>query len=264
VAWFPPAPREVYRPSYPVSRAYFDRVNRSNTVINNTVINNTYNNINVTNTVYANRHVSGAVVAVPTTVFVQSQPVSKAAHRAPRALAIGGPVYVTAPIAPTKNSVHGDAREGGKPPSRAFERTVVTRSAPPPAQAGFAAQEPQLTAEPGHPLDEAARKQLQPAAAAPTPSVRVLPKPQDAPRALPPTVTAVAQPRESGARPTESKKVPDTPKASGKQRTPETSVPVSPARDARPPAQQEQAGQQGKPEAGPAAQNAFLNNTSLL
>ena len=77
VAWFPLGPREVYRPSYPVSRGYFENVNRSNTVINNTVINNYYNNTNVTNVVYANRQVPGAVVAVPTTAFVQSQPVAK-------------------------------------------------------------------------------------------------------------------------------------------------------------------------------------------
>ena len=65
VAWFPLGPREVYRPSYAVSRGYFENVNRSNTVVNNTVINNYYNNSNVTNVVYANRQVPGAVVAVP-------------------------------------------------------------------------------------------------------------------------------------------------------------------------------------------------------
>ena len=32
VAWFPLGPREVYRPSYPVSRGYFENVNRSNTI----------------------------------------------------------------------------------------------------------------------------------------------------------------------------------------------------------------------------------------
>ncbi len=33
VGWFPLAPREVYQPSYPVSRGYFDNINRSNAVI---------------------------------------------------------------------------------------------------------------------------------------------------------------------------------------------------------------------------------------
>ena len=77
VAWFPLGPREVYRPSYAVSRRYFENVNRSNTVINTTVINNYYNNTNVTNVTYVNRQVPGAVVAVPTTAFVQSQPVAR-------------------------------------------------------------------------------------------------------------------------------------------------------------------------------------------
>jgi len=51
VGWFPLAPREVWRPSYEVSRGYYENVNRSNTVINNTVINNTYNTTNVTQVV---------------------------------------------------------------------------------------------------------------------------------------------------------------------------------------------------------------------
>ena len=92
VAWFPLGPREVYRPSYPVSRGYFENINRSNTVINTTVINNYYNNTNVTNVVYANRQVPGAVVAVPTTAFVQSQPVSRAAVRVSREMIVSAPV----------------------------------------------------------------------------------------------------------------------------------------------------------------------------
>jgi hypothetical protein len=42
VAWFPLAPRDVYRPFYATSRGYFANVNRSNSVINTTVINNYY------------------------------------------------------------------------------------------------------------------------------------------------------------------------------------------------------------------------------
>ena len=37
VAWFPLGPRDVYRPAYPVSRGYFENINRSNTVISKTV-----------------------------------------------------------------------------------------------------------------------------------------------------------------------------------------------------------------------------------
>ena len=141
VAWFPLGPREVYRPSYPVSRGYFENVNRSNTVINNTVINNYYNNTNVTNVVYANQQVTGAIVAVPATAFVQSQPVSRSAVRVTREMVASAPVAACASVAPTERSVRGAADPGGKPPARAFERPVVARTAPPAARVGFAAQQ---------------------------------------------------------------------------------------------------------------------------
>src|SRR5512134_2445735 len=105
VGWFPLGPREVYQPAYPVSRRYFENVNQSNTVINNTVIYNTYNNTNVTNVVYANRQVPGAVVAVPATSFVQSQPVSRAAVRVSQDVIVRAPVEVVAPVAPIERSV---------------------------------------------------------------------------------------------------------------------------------------------------------------
>jgi len=195
VAWFPLGPRDVYRPSYPASRGYFENINRSNTVINNTVINNYYNNTNVTNIVYANQHVPGAVVAVPTTAFVQSQPVSRAAVVVTREMVASAPVAVIAPVAPTERSVRGAAGPGDKPPPRVFERPVVARTAPPAAHVGFAAQEQQLTAKPGTPLDDAARKELKPTAAAPAPVVKVVAPPQEAPRAIvPPPATPGARP----------------------------------------------------------------------
>src|SRR5439155_16807093 len=45
VAWFPLGPREVFVPSYHVSRTYVTNVNVSNTTVNNTVVNNYYNNV---------------------------------------------------------------------------------------------------------------------------------------------------------------------------------------------------------------------------
>lgn len=107
MAWFPLAPREVYRPAYPVSRGYFENLNRGNTVINPAVIANTYNNVKVTNVTYANRQVSGAVVATSPHAFVQSQPVARAA-----------------------------------PPARVFERQVVARG--PPDQKTKNSDEPEL------------------------------------------------------------------------------------------------------------------------
>src|SRR5512139_2368678 len=122
VAWFPLGPREVYRPSYPVSRGYFENVNRSNTVISNTVINNYYDNSSVTNIVYVNRQVPGAVVAVPTTVFVQAQPVSRAAVRVTREMVADVPVAVSPQVAPIARSVLGAAAPSDQAPVRAFER----------------------------------------------------------------------------------------------------------------------------------------------
>ncbi|TAN55346.1 MAG: hypothetical protein EPN19_03255, partial [Betaproteobacteria bacterium] len=73
VAWFALGPRDVYRPSYPVSRSYFNNVNTSNTTIRTTNITNVYNNVNVTNITYVNQQVPGAIVAVPSTTFVRSE-----------------------------------------------------------------------------------------------------------------------------------------------------------------------------------------------
>ena len=78
----------MYRPCVLGEPPLFREVNVSNTVVNTTVINNYYNNTNVTNVNYVNRQVPGAVVAVPTTAFVQSQPVR--AFRRSRDAADGG------------------------------------------------------------------------------------------------------------------------------------------------------------------------------
>src|SRR5512134_864659 len=222
VAWFPLGPREVYRPSYPVSHGYFENINRSNTVISNTVINNYYNNSNVTNVVYANRQVPGAVVAVPTTAFVQSQPVSRAAVRISREMVAGAPVAAVPAIAPTERSVRGAAGRGGQPPARAFERPVIGRTAPAAAHAGFAAQQQQLSAKPGKPLDDAARRELKPAAAAPL--VNVVARTREAPPTLrPPSAAAAAKPGD-GRSTSDERRTPSAPAMSGapSQATPPT------------------------------------------
>lgn len=201
VAWFPLAPREIYRPSYQVSRGYFDNLNRSNTVVSTTVINNTYNSYNttnvtnITNVVYANRQVAGAVVAVPTSVFVQSQPVSRAAVRVNREVLVSAPVATLAPVAPTRVSVQGGGGAGETPPPRVLQRPVVARSEPAAAHAGFAAQQQQLSARPGRPVDEASRRDIKPGAGAPAPMVKVLPAARAAlPVAPPPPPPAAPTP----------------------------------------------------------------------
>ena len=193
VGWFPLAPREVYRPSYPVSRGYFDNVNRSNAVIAPATITNVYNTTivnntrNVTQVIYVNQQVRGAVVAVPAQTFVQSQPVAKAAVRVSREAAISTPAVAVAAVAPVQQSVQGSGGDAGdRRPRR--ERAVVARTAPPPPPLAFAAQQQQLTAAPGTPIDAAQRQRLKPAApAVVAPAVSVVTTAQaPAPTAPPP------------------------------------------------------------------------------
>ena len=271
IAWFPLGPREVYRPSYPVSRGYFENINQSNTMINTTVINNTYNNINVTNVVYANRQVAGAVTAVPTTTFVQSQPVSKAALRAPKELVASAPVAIAPPLAPTEKSVRGAAAQREKPPARVFERPVVAVSAPPVAHAGFAAQQPQLAAKPGKPLDDTARKALTREPASPAPVVKIVTPTKQVPQALRVSpAEQPAQPRKDAAqqgkidqRDRPAAAPPAKPQESVRQEPPAT-APAPVARTQEPPAahspqqrgnspQQGGADQRGRPASAPAA-----------
>jgi hypothetical protein len=188
VGWFPLAPREVYRPAYPVSRGYFDHINRSNTVIAPTTITNVYNNINttnITNVVYANQRVSGAVVAVPAQAFVQSQPVAKVAMPVSKEVAVSAPAAHIAALVPVQQSVHGGAlNAGAKPPAR--EHAIVAHTAPPAPPVPFIVQQKQLAAKPGAPIDEAQRTQLKPAApAVSAPKVSVVTTPL-APTAPPP------------------------------------------------------------------------------
>ncbi len=214
VGWFPLAPREVYQPSYPVSRGYFDNINRSNavlapeaitkvynttnvtTVVNNsTIVNNT---VNVTQVVYANQLVSGAVVAVPAQAFALSRPVASVQVPVSREVASSAPVSHVATVAPLQQSVHGGAPVAeARPPMR--ERSVVAVTAPPPPAIPFAAQQAQLAAKPGTPIDEARRIEMKPAApAASAPKVSVLASVQaPAPTALPPASAPAAKSSEA-------------------------------------------------------------------
>jgi hypothetical protein len=187
VSWFPLAPREVYRPPYAVSRGYFDNINRSNAAIAPAAITRVYNTRNAANIVYANRRVAGAVVAVPRQAFVQSQPVARAAVAVSKQAAASAPVAAAAGVAPEPKSLHGGAASAGaRPPAR--ERPIVARTAPPAPPVAFSAQQKELAAKPGTPIDDAQRRQLKPAApAAAAPKVNVVTAvPAPAPTALPP------------------------------------------------------------------------------
>ncbi len=192
VGWFPLGPREVYRPSYPVSRGYFNNVNTSNTTVNNTTITNVYNNKRVTNVTYVNQRVPGAVVAVPAAAFAQSRPVGRSRVEMSRDAAAKAQVTPVAAVTPVQASVHGGAPAGRRPPSEARARPVVARERPPAAPAPFAARERELAAQPGRPLDAKASAAVKPAAPAPAAEVKVVTPPQK-PAAAPPPKQAVAQ-----------------------------------------------------------------------
>jgi hypothetical protein len=222
VGWFPLAPREVYTPSYTVSREYFNSINRSNAVITPQVITQVYNTtiINNNTTVivnntaaggapvrYANRQVAGAVVAVPTQTFVQSQPVARAKLQVARDVAVSAPVARVASVAPVTQSLQGGRETAARPPVR--EKRVVARTPPPAAPVAFATQTQELAAKPGRPIDEASRARLKPAPeaaaqrrinVAPTPAATALPPADPPPASRRAARRAETAPAESGRR----------------------------------------------------------------
>src|SRR6202521_4503331 len=108
IGWFPLGPREVYVPSYNVSRGYLNRVNVSNTTVNQTTITNVYNTAvvnkttNITNVSYVNRQVAGAITAVPQRTFVSAQPVGKAAVAVNAREVASAPLSSRAAVAPSR------------------------------------------------------------------------------------------------------------------------------------------------------------------
>ena len=185
VAWFALGPRDVYRPSYHVSREYFNHVNTSNTVINTTNITNVYNNTTVNNIVYVNQRVPGAVVAVPSATFTQARPVAQQAMPVNWEAMRGSAIVAAAPVAPERRSVWGGAASASaRPPPAAQERATVAQTAPPPAPIAFVAKQRALEANAGKPLDNAALAMIKPTApAVAAPAVKVVTAP--APVALP-------------------------------------------------------------------------------
>jgi len=173
MGWFPLGPREVYVPSYPVSRGYVNRVNVSNTTVNVTQVTNVYNTtiVNKTtvinNVTYVNKNVSGAVTAVPQQAFTSGQPVSRVAVRVNAREVAGAPVNARAVVAPTSNSVLGvhanTANRVAAPPASVANRAVVAKVTPPPRPVSFAAQQQAMAAHPGQPIARQDMARLRPA-----------------------------------------------------------------------------------------------------
>jgi hypothetical protein len=176
VGWFPLGPREVYVPSYHVSREYVNRINISNTTVNNVTITNVYNTTiinkttNITNVTYVNRDVRGAVTAVPQRAFASAQPVGRAAVVVNARDIASSPMSSRVAVAPTRESVLGPraatANRVAAPPAAVANRQVIAKATPPPPPVAFARQQQALAAHPGQPLARQEVQSLRPAAAA--------------------------------------------------------------------------------------------------
>jgi hypothetical protein len=186
VAWFPLGPREVFVPSYHVSRGYVNRVNVSNTTVNTTTVTNVYNTTiinkttNVTNVTYVNRNVNGAVTAVPQRAFTSAQPVARSSVRMTAREIASAPVSARVEVAPTQSSVLGvhanTANRVAAPPAAVAARPVIAKATPPPPPVSFAKQQQALDAHPGQPLARQQLQSLRPAnAPAAQPQVRQAP-----------------------------------------------------------------------------------------
>jgi uncharacterized protein DUF6600 len=157
VAWFPLGPREVFVPSYHVSRAYVTRVNVSNTTVNTTVVNNYYNTVivnkNVTNIKYVNQTAPNGVTATSQQNFRSAQPVGRNMMRVDRRDVETAQANATTPtVAPEQRSVLGSgAAARVRPPARLQERAVVAKTPPPAAPVSFVRQQQEIQANGGRP-----------------------------------------------------------------------------------------------------------------
>jgi hypothetical protein len=182
VGWFPLGPREVFVPSYPVSRVYMENINVSNTVVNRTVINNYYNTTIVNKTVvnnvtYVNQRVTGAVTVTSPHAFTSAQPVARNIVAVNQAEVASAPAAVRAPaVVPPKQAVLGaGAASNFHPPAAALNRQVVAKTTPPPPPPSFAARQAAIEKNQGQPLSMAQTRQLQTAENHPAAPVKIAP-----------------------------------------------------------------------------------------
>jgi len=190
VGWFPLGPREVYVPSYPVSRTYVNNVNVSNTTVNTTVVNNYYNttvinkttnvtnnSVTVNNQHYMNQSVPGAVSATTPQAFTSAQSVSKNSVAVNAREVASAPVAATTPsVAPARQAVLGSgATATARPPASLATRAVVAKTPPPPAPVAFAKQQQAIQANGGKPLAMSQMREIQPQTAQARPNIKIAP-----------------------------------------------------------------------------------------
>jgi hypothetical protein len=199
VGWFPLGPREVYVPSYPVSRTYVNNVNVSNTTVNTTVVNNYYNttvinrntavnntavnNVTVNNQHYMNQSVPGAVTATNARAFTSAQPVARNVVEVNQREVAAAPVVAMTPsVAPNRQAVLGTgAIAAAHPPAALQDRAVVAKTPPPPPPVSFVRQQQAIQENGGRPLAISQERHLQPEVAqVPRPTVKIAPPSQPA------------------------------------------------------------------------------------
>ena len=259
VAWFPLGPREVYVPSYRVSREYVNRVNISNTTVNTTTITNVYNttivnnSTTISNVTYANRNVTGAVTAVPQHAFVSAQPVARVAVTVNTRDLASASVSARAAVAPTPNSVLGaradTANRVAAPPAAVANRPVIAKAPAPPPPVPFAARQQAQAAHPGQPVTRQEMQQLRPAnAAAAHPLVKQAPPGKPATPTPAQPGNAPANPANRPGNPPAANERPGQNPPARPQPNPNNRPPEQPpARAERPPAAQPS----NRPEANP-------------
>ena len=243
IAWFALGPRDVYVPSYPVSRQYVTNINVSNTTVNTTVVNNYYNttviNKTVTNVRYVNQNVPGAVVATSSQAFSSAQPVARNQVRVDASAVARAPVQALAPpVVPARQAVLGVGRPAAVKPSAAIQaRTVVAKIAPPPAAPKFEQRQSALRENGGNELSAAQVRAIpQPVAAKPV-AVKIAPParpvtvripPQAEVPAAPPPRPAAAPPAASGPSGPSARPAPAAPAASAAPITHSAAAPPNP------------------------------------
>jgi len=181
VGWFPLGPREVYVPSYHVSRNYVTNINVSNTRVETTVVNNYYNttviNKNVTNVTYINQRVPGAVVATSHDAFISARSVSRNSVIINQREVTNARVGFAAPaVAPSRQAVLGaGAVVRARPPIVMENRAVVARHAPPPPPPSFDREQQAIRANGGRPLAVSQLRQIEPERAQVRSNIRIAP-----------------------------------------------------------------------------------------
>jgi len=157
VGWVPLAPGEVFVPGYRASLAYVNRVNVTNTTVNNSRVTNVYNTVVVNRSAndisYANRNLNGGVTVVSRDTFVNARPVAGGLVSVSSVDLAAAPVSNTVAVEPARASVLGSGKPVvNRPPAAVTSRTVVAVRTPAPMPRSFAPREMQTGGHLNQPL----------------------------------------------------------------------------------------------------------------